>query len=332
MVQSTLFNNDPKKDVPFVPSLVKSAYQKRVRRGETEQALRLAKSAIHLDAHDFARRVMVVAPEESWVHPLLPEVAKIITRLQRKTETATDEDKSILLTIVRDVSEAPTRDFYIKNPHSVPFEPQQLDYLSPQERELVNSLIYRSQIGGMRSDITMFQNLINVWVNRFSNKLMTYDDLRSKFPTIDSPPVQWDNIEFASGEDIPYYAVDFHCFPPSADMILYRRRWVNGEKTREATDVKRYIDENLSGVVVKTRPGDTVEIELVKKTMWLHEASKNTKPNWWFDTPRTVDWYTDEAHYEPVEYREQLTELSNIMQPYWKDLAEWYVNKQVEAR
>lgn len=328
-MQIDLFNEpNDEIEIPFYQSTLKSALQKRIRRGETDEALRIAKSMIEQDAHDFARRIMVVVPEESWVHPLMVNMPNIISRLQRKGEKATDTDKSLMLTLVRDASDAITRDFYIKNPDDKPIEPGQLSYISDKEKGLVDALIYRSKIGGMKPDIAMFNSLVNVWVNRFSNKTFSWEDFVSIFPSLTQPIVKWDDIEYAKREDIPFYAVDFHCFKPIAGILL---RTAKKDGTPVDNKIVEYINSGVfDGMNVTPRWGDSREVEIVKKTMWLFEVSRNTKLNHWFDEPRAVDWFTDAGFREPVEYQQQLSNLNDIMMQQWERLADWYVGTQLE--
>lgn len=323
MVQANLFGEE-KPIVPYPKSLVKSAIQKQVRRGNVDAALRLTKAHIEMDAHDFARRVFVIVPEEVSIHPLLVKMPEMITRLQKKAAKATDEDKSIMLTLIRDAAKATHRDFYLHNPDDQPIiSADQLNWLNEERKEMIRAIQYRASIGGMKSDIAMFNSLYRIWVTRWSGgEITSYKDY---FNSLDEPMVKMEDIELPTDEDIPYYAADFHCFPPGADMILFRRSWQNGEKVKTATPVYDFIQNRMSGVYVRPRPGDSREIEIVKKTMWLYEAARSSKINLW--AGRTVDWWIEGDQKQPSEYRDVFDELNEFMAPYWADVASWYVSK-----
>ena len=131
-------------------SIFKSACQKHIRRGNVDAALRCAKANIDQDAHDFARRVMVLAPEEVSIHPLMVEMPEIITRLGKKGEKATKNDIDTMLTIVRDLALTQKRDlFEYKDLPKFTLTKEIFDYLQPWQQDIIKACKFRGDIGGM---------------------------------------------------------------------------------------------------------------------------------------------------------------------------------------
>lgn len=328
MTQAELFPNPASQPVvPYPKALVKSAIQKQVRRGEVDAALRLTKAHIEMDAHDFARRVFVIVPEEVSIHPLLVKMPEMIRRLARKGSVATDDDKNLMLTLIRDAAKATHRDFYLHNPDDKPIiSTEQLNWLSDERKEMIRALQYRASIGGMRSDIAMFQSLYRIWVTRWTGGEIT--DYKNYFNSLDEPMVDHTTIELPHDTDIPYMAADFHCFPPGAKLLLYRSKWVNGEKRSEPTVLTQFIEERMKDVYVRPRPGDSREVEIVKKTMWLYEASRSEKINLW--TGEKVSWWTLGDQKQPIEHKHLFDEFNELMKPLWQDLTGWYISKSYD--
>lgn len=334
MTQTDIFGGtkpEPVKvDIPYTNSMLKSAMQKRIRRGDVDEALRLAKSLMYKDPMDFARRVFVVVPEESWVHPYLAKMPEIIQRLSKKDAVLTEDDKTVMLSMIRDAAACETRDFYIKNPDDRPFEPERMSHLSDKERELVQAIMYRKSIGGMRPDIIMMESLINIWVNRFSDKVYDIPGFVDIFETLTGELVDDSKIDFATDDDFPYYAIDFHCAPFISGMLLDRKR-SNSPDDFERNELKQFIDQNIdhSKLTPRKDKGDTYD-EAIYKVMWLYEVSRNTKINHW--TNRTVDWYTDGPFDEPSEMREAFDQLNELLKPKWEGAAKWYVRVQHQPK
>lgn len=320
-MQQTLF--EEKKYPP--KSIFKSACQKHIRRGNVDAALRCAKANIDQDAHDFARRVMVLAPEEVSIHPLMVEMPEIITRLGKKGEKATKNDIDTMLTIVRDLALTQKRDlFEYKDLPKFTLTKEIFDYLQPWQQDIIKACKFRGDIGGMQGDVKMFKTIIDYLANKWANGERY--DYEMFYDNLNDPKVDSDKVGRPIREDIPFYAVDFHCFPPISRLCLYKPKWENGIKTQTPTRYKLIIDKlkpKTEKPVRSVRYTDTDDDEWVKKIMWLYESSLNYK----------VDIYTGEMlnifAYEGITPHDKkiFDYCHKELVPIWSDVVEWYISK-----
>lgn len=306
-------------------SIFKSACQKHIRRGNVDSALRCAKANIKQDAHDFARRVMVLAPEEVSIHPLMVEMPEIITRLGKKGEEATKEDIDTMLTIVRDLAMTEKRDlFEYKELPKFKLTNEIFEYLKPWQKDIITACQFRGNIGGMYGDVKMFKTIVDYLANKWANGERY--DYEMFYDNLDQEKVDSDQVGDPVREDIPFYAVDFHCFPPISRLCLYKPEWIDGVKIQKPTRYKLVIDKLKSKVEVpvkSVRSSDTDDDEWVKKIMWLYESSLNYK----------VDIYTGEMlnifGYENITKhdRKVFDFCHKELVPIWEDVVEWYMSK-----
>ena len=316
------FWDEEKKPLP--KSIYKSACQKNIRRGNVDSALRCAKANIEQDAHDFSRRVMILAPEEVSIHPLMPAVASINKRLSKKGQVATDTDKDIMLSIVRDCAEATKRDLWEYGEETkFILTKDMFDYFAKWQQDILMALRYRGSIGGMKGDIKMCNDMVNYLSEKWSNGedygYSIFFDKDKLAELVDNKSISMPTIE-----DIPYFAVDFHCFPPISKLCLGKPSWVNGIKTTEPTEYKKFIDsvKNDMDVPVKSvRAGDTDDDEWVKKVMWFYESSISYKTD--YSTGKIIDERDDFTEND----RAILDKAHSILVPIWQDIVEWYLGK-----
>lgn len=323
-MQQSLLEEDRKKTVP--KSIFKSACQKHIRRGNVEGALKCAKANIEQDAHDFSRRVMVLAPEEVTIHPLMVQMVEINQRLSKKGNEATDLDKNIMLTIVRDCAAAEVRDSWeYREQTSFELTQEVFDYFPDWQKNIIRALKYRGSIGGMSGDLKMFRNMVNYisekWVK---GEPYTYEMFYKNINDVNM--VDHTLIEMPTKDDIPYYSVDFHCFPPISRLCLYKPKWVNGEKISEPTAYKTLID-GLKGKTEKPvksiRKMDSDDDEWVKKIMWLYEASTSYKKDYRSGEPLDsikADGVTD--------HDKKIFDICHeTLIPIWKGVVDWYLGQ-----
>lgn len=83
-VQQKISKNEAKALVPFSQSLLKSAIQKSVRRGDVDKAVRAAKSLITLSETDALRRLMIIPIEDGILPPDYDKYAAMLTRVSSK--------------------------------------------------------------------------------------------------------------------------------------------------------------------------------------------------------------------------------------------------------
>lgn len=322
-MQQSLIEDDRPKVVP--KSIFKSACQKHIRRGNVEGALKCAKANIEQDAHDFSRRVMVLAPEEVTIHPLMVQMVEINKRLGKKGNEATDTDKDVMLTIVRDVAKTQVRDSweYRKQTDFV-LTQEEFDYFADWQKNIIRALKYRGSIGGMQGDLKMFANMVNYlsekWVN---GEQYTYEMF---YDNLGEPMVDNREIEMPGKDDIPFYAVDFHCFPPISRLCLQKPKWVDGVKTFEPTEYKKLID-GLNGTTEKPvksiRKIDSDDDEWVKKIMWLYEASTSYKRD--YRTGKALDSIAADG---VTAHDKKIFDLCHeVLIPIWKGVVDWYLGQ-----
>ena len=317
--QTSLF--EEKKQVP--KSIFKSACQKHIRRGNPEAALRCAKGNIEQDALDFSRRIMVIAPEDVSIHPLMVDVMEINKRLSKKGEVATDHDKDVMLSIVRDCAMAEWRDCWEYKPETkFRLTKEIYEYLQPWQQKILVACKYRGSIGGMKGDLEMFRTMINhaseMWANgkRYDYELFYGKDFDKR------PLVNNKEIEMPSREDIPWYAVDFHCFPPIIRLCLHKPRWEDGQKIQEPTALKQFVDENMP----KTDKKYYNDEQFVKDTIWFMSSAENYKLD--YETGKKLDTARAEG-YSSNDIK-IMEEAHEIMLPIWKDIVEWYLGNYYE--
>lgn len=325
-MQQSLIEDDRKKTLP--KSIYKSATQKHIRRGDVERALKCAKANIEADAHDFSRRVMVIAPEEVSIHPLMVQMVEINQRLGKKANAPTDNDKDIMLTIVRDCAATEVRDSweYSKQTNFV-LTQEIFDYFQEWQKNIIRALKYRGSIGGMQGDLKMFNNMVNYLAEKWAaGEKYEYEMFYS---TLGDPMVDNREIEMPTKSDIPFYAVDFHCFPPISKLCLQKPKWVNGEKTYEPTEFKKLID-GLKGKTDKPvksiRKFDTDDDEWAKKIMWLYEASVSYKKD--YRSGNALDSIKADG---VTDHDKQIFDLCyETLIPIWKSVVDWYLGQYFE--
>ena len=310
-------------------SLAKSACQKNIRRGNVESALRCAKENIETDALDFSRRVMVLAPEEVSIHPLLIDVVEINKRLSKKGEVATDHDKDVMLTIVRDIAKATKRDIweYRNLDFNFVITKDMFDYFSKWQQDILTALKYRGSIGGMKGDLAMFEHMPKYLAQMWSEgQKYSYDMF---YDNLDEPLVDNRQVCDITPKDIPYFAADFHCCPFMSRLCLYKPKWVNGEKVQEPTEYKKLIDtlKGKTDVPVKSvRQGDTDDDEWVKKIMWLYASSVSFKKD--FRNGKMLDSIASDGVTD--HDRKIFDKCFEVLAPIWESAATWYINKCFE--
>ena len=314
-MQTSMFED--KKILP--KSVYKSACQKHVRRGNVEAALRCAKGNIDQDPLDFARRVMVIAPEDVSIHPLMPRMVEIIQRLSKSGEVATDTDKSMMLTIVRDAASANFRDCWEYKPETkFVLKKAQFDYLSQWQKDILLACRFRGSIGGLKGDVHMFESMINhageKWVN---GEKYTYEMFYGE--ALQAPTVNYSLIKEATIEDIPWYALDFHCFPPLIGLSLNKPEWENGEKRLVPTPLKTAV-EDLIGKMDKKYYNNE---QFVKDMIWYMSSATNYKLDYEtgevLNTAKAEGFSQNDIHI--FEY------CFEIIKPIWSSIYEWYMEK-----
>src|SRR5665213_2938784 len=214
--------NEVKALVPFSPSLLKSAIQKSVRRGDVDKAVRAAKSLIQLNEVDALRRLMII-PIEDCILPLdYDKLAAMLIKVSTKgTVPLTEEEKTQALSIIADVARCEWRDLDVGNPDDEGKDYAMQPVQGNKENNLVNALLYRARAGGSRWDVPMLNQTARVWNRRFAQKSWDIEKLESYFT---GEVIEWKDVPYATVDDIMLEVVDFHC--SGILYMLLKTDWV----------------------------------------------------------------------------------------------------------
>lgn len=311
---------DDEPEVGVSTSLLKSNFQKCVRLGKVEDALKSAKLWAKKEPVDFLRRLVVVLVEECVLHPKLGEVSDLLKNINKK-KTLDKGDMDLVLSIIKDVVECEYREFWdTHHPekdavdkffHTNIYETT-LHTLGMEERKLVESINFRSKLGGMQGDMRMLGFLTRLWLYRFSTKLWSANSLNKyfKFNSVDSDKIS-DEVK---PENITLSAVDFHCSPLL--RILLKKDWIIG-----------LIQTNF---VCNTNE----ELELrLKDVVWRCRSSINTKKT--ISTDEVFDWlnFANEKpyHYE-LTYKQKYLDIYSKLEIQINNISQWYIQKQFENK
>lgn len=292
-----------KEEGGFPISLLKSAVQKAVRRGDSERALLAAKSWMRRNSNDFFRRLAVIIVEDAILNPDYARVMELANISTRKSFVLTPEIENFALRVVEQIAKIDVRDYDFlsysygfKSINIVPFVP--IEELGTKEAETVKALLRRSKSGGMKGDLLMLSSLTRMWAYRFKEKTITLRKLKSIYDKI---PVRenYDDIRTKlTVNDIMLEAVDFHCAPLLP--ILLGKQWVvDLIKSHYPNDVIT-VDERLRNIIWRMRSGICF-----KKDYFTGEAID------WMVKPFNITPDADRGRYEAI-YKSLEVEINNI--------------------
>jgi hypothetical protein len=317
-VQEKISKDEVKALVPFSPSLLKSAIQKSVRRGDVDKTVRAAKSLITLNETDALRRLMVIPVEDVMLHPDYDKLAAMLTKVSAKGSTPlTEVEKTVALSIIGDAAKCKWRDLDVGNPDDEGKEYAMQPVAGNKENDLVNALLYRARAGGSRWDVPMLNQMARVWNKRFAEKTWDIEKLKSYFT---GEVINWNDVPYATVDDILLEAVDFHC-----SGILYtllKIDWIKELLRKEIPFNKRdwlgsdMSDHNLLESIIWCCRSS---INL-KKNIWITQVGKDQPVSWlWADKVDEYMWPVYEHITEAIE-----EETNNI--------SRWLINKQGGAK
>jgi hypothetical protein len=292
-------------DLPFNSSLLKSAVQKSIRRGEVDKALATAKSLVDKDPVGCLRRLMVVIIEDGLLHPDYAKLAILTDRARQKDMTLTEVDKSLVLTVVADITRCEWRDFEKENPDFT--EGYKIAKMDAEELALINSINFRVRIGGWKDDMQMLRDYSKVWNKRFADGTWNMDKLKSYFT---GETVEYADIPYASVEDVPIEAVDFHCSP--VGRILLKKPYVSQMlQTAIPTETRGWAGEWQS------------DEDLLNKVVWCLRSGVNFKKILW--TGKPVNWLVSDKI--PVEHWEDFKSIYQKIESELDNIAKWFLDK-----
>lgn len=268
---NTTDEKNPKKDrvkalVPFSPSLLKSAIQKSVRRGDVDKAVRAAKSLIQLNEVDALRRLMIIPIEDCILPPDYDKYAAMLMKVSAKGSVPlTEVEKTLALSIIADIAKCEWRDLDVGNPNDEGKDYAMRPVQGNKENDLVNALLYRARAGGSRWDIPMLNQMARVWNKRFAEKTWDIEKLKQYFT---GNVIEWKDVPYATADDIMLETVDFHC--SGILYILLKIDWIKELLRKEIPFNRR----DWLG-------GDVSDHNLLEQIVWCCRSSINYKKNIW---------------------------------------------------
>ncbi len=305
--------------VPFSPSLLKSAIQKSVRRGDVDKAVRAAKSLILLNETDALRRLMIIPIEDCIMPPDYDKYAAMLMRVSSKGgEPLTEKEKTLALSIIADVARCEWRDLDVDNPDDEGKDYAMQPVKGNKENNLIDALLYRSRIGGSRWDYWMLTQVARVWNRRFANGSWKAEDLKKYFT---SKVIQWNDVPYATVDDILLQSVDMH-----SSGILYmllKLDWVNDLLIKEIPPDKRgFMNHDYT-------KSDMSNKDLLDSIMWCCRSSINFKKNVWEtylgkDKPITYLW----ADRIPREYWPVFEKINEAIKEETDSISRWIIGQQ----
>ncbi|HEY1644872.1 MAG TPA: hypothetical protein VGF75_00615 [Candidatus Saccharimonadales bacterium] len=297
--------NNVRTDVPFSPSLLKSAIQKAVRRGEVDKALACTKSLLDKDPRACLRRLMVIVMEDGLLLPNYDKLAVLTDRIRVKGSDLTEEDKTLVLSMVADLTCSETRDFEKNNPdYSKDYK---VAKLKDEELALINAINYRVRIGGWKDDLDMLRVFAKVWNKRFTEGTWDVKKLRSYFT---GEVIEYADVPYASKEDVPIEAIDFHCSP--VGRILLKKPYVS-----------KLIQEAMP-INTRAWAGEWQSDEdILNKIVWCLRSGVSFKKVLWTDKP--VDWLIEDKI--PQEHWDDFKSIYQKIEPELNSIAHWYLDK-----
>jgi hypothetical protein len=293
-------------DIPFNSSILKSALQKSVRRGEVDKALSCSKSLIDKDPKGCLRRLMVIILEDSMLHPDYAKLAILTDRARQKGMTLTEQDKTLVLTIVADVTRCEWRDFEKNNPdYSKEYK---IAKLEDEELALINSINYRVRIGGWKDDMDMLRSYAKVWNKRFAEGTWDIDKLKSYFT---GEVVEYADVPYASVECIPIEAADFHCSP--VGRILLKKPYVSQMlQTAIPPETRGWAGEWQS------------DEDIMNKVVWCLRSGVSYKKVLW--TGKPVEWLS--ADNIPEKHWDDFKLIYQKIEGELDSIARWFLAKE----
>ena len=259
-------SNKAKALVPFSPSLLKSAIQKSVRRGDVNKAVRTAKSLIALSETDALRRLMIIPIEDCILPQDYDKYAAMLRRVSSKGgEPLTEAEKTIALSIIGEAARCEWRDLDVGNPDDEGKNYVMQPVKGSKENDLVNALLYRSRIGGSKWDWIMLNQMARAWNKRFAEGSWTAEKLKQYFT---GEVIEWSDVPYATADDILIESVDMHC--SGVLHLLLKIGWVKDLLRHEIPFNKR----DWLG-------GDVSDLNLLEQIVWCMRSSVNPKKNIW---------------------------------------------------
>lgn len=286
--------------------VLKSGLQKAIRQGKPDEAIRIAKSFLAVDAKDCLRRLPVITMEDVMLHPDMDRLVDLYKRSGRKAFAMTDDEKNFVLRYVWQLAKTEWRDNFWKHNPDGSEEPD-LSRLSDKQQALSDAVEYRASARGLPEDPPMMRWQLRAWQNRWTHCGMDVSDIEEYFPK--APEIDWNDVPYAEEKDIPLNAYDFHVLGSTFNRLIAQKGYVQ----KAVTEV--YPEKSVQFVVMNL--------------VWRYWVAVNHKKQIGYDRP--IDWFLDDGEQNafPVSERERMEQLWNIIEKDVKTLSEWVRSKKV---
>ncbi len=315
-MEQKISKEEIKAQVPFSPSLLKSAIQKSVRRCDVDKAVRAAKSLIQLNEVDAIRRLMIIPIEDCILPPDYDKLAAMLMKVSAKgSEPLTEADKTIALSIIADVARCEWRDLDVNNPDDTGSNYAMQSVQGNKENSLIDALLYRARAGGSRWDVPMLNQMARVWNKRFSEKTWDIEKLKSYFS---GKTIKWGEVPYATVDDILIESVDFHC--SGILYMLLKIDWIKYLLRKEIPFNKRdWLGSDMS------------DHNLLEQIMWTTRSSINKKKNVWetqVGKDKPVSWLWADSI--PEEAWPVYKHIASEIKEETDNISRWLIRKQGE--
>lgn len=188
-------------------TFIKSNLQKCVRRKLNEKAVKTAYHMIKLNLNEFVRRISIIIIEDVILHECYSTICWLIAATASKKSIFKPTKNIIdwLLGVVNTLCNIKEFDNNYKD------NTTQYDMDAFANYDILHSLLFRINFGGMQGDMKMLNSIIGVWLKRF-NKGQKCNCEEVKL--IDSDNVKILKLEEWKLDDKNNCAgIDFHCAP-----------------------------------------------------------------------------------------------------------------------
>jgi hypothetical protein len=306
MPQQNIATNQNAENIITDKRVLKSGLQKAIRQCQPEQAMRIAKSFLEVDAKDCLRRLPVITLEDVMLHPEMDRLMDLYRQSGRKAFRLTDDDKNFVLRYVWQLAKTEHRDNFWKN-NPCGNEIPDLSRLTEKQQSLTDAVEYRASAGGLPEDPPMMRWQLRAWQNRWTHFGMDISDLYQFFP--EAPTIDWNEVKYAEVKDIPLNAYDFHVLGGTFNRLISQKQYVKD-------------------AVLATYPDKSVQF-VVMNLVWRYWVAVNHKKQ--ITHGRMIDWFLDDGEKNafPEPERESMDMLWEIIKDDVRSLSEWVRDKKV---
>lgn len=294
----------------FSPSLLKSATQKAIRRGDYKRALKSAKLHLRKKPNDFFRRLPMIVIEDVMLHPEFKRMVELSSFSAKKSYILNKKDELFALNIVEQLAKSRFRDMEFfdfttekKSLKIIPYV--NWDELDKTEKDLLMAMKWREKMGGLKDDLEMLNASAKIWAHRFSKKVMPMSLLKKIFSEIKTKKNYSDITLKESEDDILLESIDFH-MSPLVKIVLK----------------KAYVTNLMHQVY----PNDVVTTEeRLIDIIWRLRSGINYKQD--FFTGEKIDWFYRQLDNFPTVNLEKYEFISSRIKNDVDKISRWFIKK-----